>query len=276
MRLSGRKWVSRLRKAGKSYRPADIIRLSRNDESWKRHVCNRESTEPGIGRRVEAFLGRVFRQTSVASSGGSLNPFESKLDDIQRVRWHVAARTFGNAHSTLVGLLVDWWISLSPEHHTAIESGPTNGYAELGKRGQCDALFCSDGDPLGLLEVEGIRLIETANKIGYFFDAKRPHLEALEFAVFLIYSYNPTGIGSQRLFAPAITDEVMATIREVTRTHPGKSVAVIGLDKAFDRHRTGVRALNEWYMGSPSRIHGSLLRDGEQIDQATFVESIRQ
>lgn len=204
-----------------------------------------------------------------------MNPFEIRLDDLKRVRWDVAARTFGNAHSTLVGMLVDWWISLSRERHTAIESGPTNGYSEQGKRGQCDALFCSDGVPRGVLEVEGTRLIETAKKIGYFFDAKRPYLEGLEFAVYLVYAYNPMGIGGERQFPPAITNEVLATLREVSRTHSEKSIALVGLDKCLDRCRTGVRALNEWYMGTPTHIHGLLFKNGELVDQVTLVERVQ-
>lgn len=202
-----------------------------------------------------------------------MHPLETRLDDLKRVRWDVAARTFGNAHCTLVGLLVDWWISLSPERHTAIESGPTNGYSEQGKRGQCDALFCTDGVPRGVLEVEGTRLVETAKKIGYFFDAKRPYLECLEFAVYLVYAYNPAGIGGERQFPPAITDEALATIRQVSLAHSEKSIALVGLDKCFDRCRTGVRALNEWYMGTPTRIHGQLFRNGELVHQVTLVEN---
>lgn len=202
-----------------------------------------------------------------------MNPFETRLDALKRARWEVAARTFGNAHSTLVGLLVDWWISLSPERHTAIESGPTNGYSEQGKRGQCDALFCCDGVPRGVLEVEGTRVIQTANKIGYFFDAKRPYLEGLEFAVYLIYAYNPAGIGGERQFPPAITDDVLGTIREVTRTHPDKSIALLGLNKRLDRCRAGVRAVNEWYMGTPARIHALLFRSGNRLDEVTLTEN---
>lgn len=69
---------------------------------------------------------------------------------------------------------------------------------------------------------------------------------------------------------------MLATIREVSRTHSKKSIALVGLDKCFDRCGTGVRALNEWYMGTPTRIHGLLLRNGHPVDQATLVEKARK
>jgi hypothetical protein len=79
------------------------------------------------------------------------------LYSLKTVRWDTALRTYGNNHATLIGLLVDWWVSGAPEHRWALESGPTNGYAAPGVRGQCDALFCCDHAPLGVLEVEGYR-----------------------------------------------------------------------------------------------------------------------
>jgi len=61
---------------------------------------------------------------------------EELLSKIKEARWETVIRTFGNDHSTLIGVLVDWWISLDRSNHTALESGPTNGYAEKDKRGQ--------------------------------------------------------------------------------------------------------------------------------------------
>jgi hypothetical protein len=73
------------------------------------------------------------------------------FSQLDKVRWHIAAKTFGNDHSTLIGLLVDWWISLSPEVNFALEGGPGIEAGPKEHRGQCDALFCSAGKPLGVL-----------------------------------------------------------------------------------------------------------------------------
>ena len=110
------------------------------------------------------------------------------LNSLKNVRWKVLARTYGNSHSTLIGLLVDWWISMSPEYHSALEGGPTNGYEKKGVRGQCDAMLCYKNDPVGVLEVEGSRYGETARKIGRFFDAKKVNYKSLKFGILLLYS----------------------------------------------------------------------------------------
>jgi hypothetical protein len=64
------------------------------------------------------------------------------FSQLDKVRWHIAEKTFGNDHSTLIGLLVDWWISMSPKTHFALEGGPAIGAGPQEHRGQCDALFC--------------------------------------------------------------------------------------------------------------------------------------
>ena len=52
------------------------------------------------------------------------------LERLAKVPWLVAARTFGNDHATLLGLLVHWWIAEQPNTHTALEGGPGFGYHE--------------------------------------------------------------------------------------------------------------------------------------------------
>src|SRR2546426_891029 len=118
------------------------------------------------------------------------NPFSSLLDDLAAVRWDVASRTFGSDHATLVGLLVEWWVSGAPKIRWALESGPSFGYVEGGAgRGQCDALLCERDLALGLVEVEGYRRVYTAEKIGKFFGSSDRDLSALAFAILLVYAY---------------------------------------------------------------------------------------
>ncbi|NQU21243.1 MAG: hypothetical protein HQ567_08170 [Candidatus Nealsonbacteria bacterium] len=184
------------------------------------------------------------------------------FDDLHRADWTTAARTFGNDHATLIGILTQWWIRLSPSTHTVIEAGPTNGYREKGKRGQCDALFCSSDSPVGVLEVEGSRPIETALKIGYFFDGVYPEIQTLTFGILLVYSYTPTGRGEHRIFPAAITERIAETVCQVSRRHPEKEIVLLGLDKTYERRRDGIRSRNEYYMGVPSLIQGQLWRNG--------------
>lgn len=197
------------------------------------------------------------------------------LQELQKVRWHVAANTFGNDHATLIGLLVDWWISLSPTTHTALEGGPSNGYTKKGMRGQCDALLCNDGLPTGVLEVEGYRYIYTARKIRYFFAAQYPELESLQFAILVLYTYEPIGRGEHRRL-PMVSDaKTLQKVRSLAN-YPGKTVVLISIDKNYIRQHRGIRAKkgNEYYFGEPSKIQGFIFRNGRRLESRTFWEKI--
>lgn len=124
------------------------------------------------------------------------------LHDLKTAQWDTALRTYGNNHSTLIGLLVDWWVSEDPERRWALEGGPTNGYSEQDVRGQCDALFCLDRDPVGVLEVEGSRHRQAAKKIGTFFDGRYKEIQPIRFGILLLYTYEALGRGERR--APPI------------------------------------------------------------------------
>ncbi len=181
----------------------------------------------------------------------------------QAGRWHVAARTIGNDHSTLIGLLIDWWTSMDPEHHWALEGGPGNGLPEGGGRGQRDALFCRGLAPIGVLEVEGYRY--AIEKIGSFFEAHYPELKPLEFRLLLLYNYEPKGRGEQRHLPPAATKETLRKVSDVSAEHPAKSILVIALNKRYARQSEGIRARSEYYFAEPVKIDGRLYVSGECI-----------
>lgn len=189
------------------------------------------------------------------------------LYDLKAVRWDTALQTYGNNHSTLIGLLVDWWVSGDLVHRRALEGGPTNGYSDKGVRGQCDALFCLDHDPIGVLEVEGTRYSETAKKIGTYFDGKYKELKPIRFGILLLYAYQAFGRGTERKLPSAIVQKAIDEIINFTKHHPNKPVIVISLDKKYRRIREGIRSRNEYYMGEPTKIQGRLYENGQEIEQ---------
>jgi hypothetical protein len=196
------------------------------------------------------------------------------LQELQKVRWHVAAKTFGNDHATLIGLLVDWWISLSPTTHTALEGGPSNGYSRKGLRGQCDALFCGNGLPVGILEVEGYRYLYTAKKIKSFFAAQYEELKSLQFGILVLYTYEPTGRGKDRHLPSAADKDTLHEAESITKDYREKVFVVISLDKKYKRQYSGIRAKkgNEYYFGEPSKIQGFLFSRGRLLDKQTLWE----
>lgn len=195
------------------------------------------------------------------------------LYSLRTTRWNTALRTYGNDHATLIGLLVDWWISGDPERRWALEGGPANGYEEPGVKGQCDALFCFDHDPLGVLEVEGTRYQQTARKLGTFFDGRYKEIQPIRFGILLLYAYNVVGIGTQRAFPSALVPEAFEEVQHVTVRHPTKPIIIISLDKTYKRIREGIRAKTEYYQGEPSRIQGFLYENGQNTDEIELKAS---
>jgi len=197
---------------------------------------------------------------------------EKLLKYLQNVRWHVAGKTFGNDHATLIGLLVDWWISLSPATHTALESGPSNGYSRKGMRGQCDALLCNNELPVGVLEVEGSRYLYTAKKIGSFFATRYPELKSLQFGILVLYTYESVGRGKDRYLPSSEDADTLQEVQSLTGKFPDKSVVVISIDKQYVRQCSGIRAQTEYYFGEPSKIQGRLFCNGRRSEPKFFWE----
>jgi hypothetical protein len=191
----------------------------------------------------------------------------------------VAFRTFGNSHATLVGLIVDWWITAAPGSRWALEGGLSFGYHPRGIGGGiCDAIL-GEGDAArglaevarGVVEVEGTRYDETLLKIGRFFSSTSVDLQGLEFGVFLAYAYFPQGRGPKRAIAPLSLEAFIERGRVVTKENPGKHLAILALDKRWERQRSGLRARNEYAMGSPERIRGALLMNGDLISSDLLI-----
>jgi len=177
------------------------------------------------------------------------------LNSLKNAQWIVATNTYGNNHATLIGMFVNWWITLAPETHRVLESGPSFGHLKGG--GFCDAIFCKDCAAVGILEVEGRRGKWAAEKIGKFFAAEYNDLKTLEFAILLLYVYEPKGRGSKRAMPPVGDREGLEEIKRGSRKYAEKPIIVITLDKTYERKPKGIRGRREYYWSKPSAIEGS-------------------
>ena len=194
------------------------------------------------------------------------------FENLNSIDWQTVARTYGNDHSTLIGLIIQWWINILPERNWALEGGPSFGYTRRGKNdgGQCDAILCSDDDALGILEVEGTRLESTIIKLGNFFEARRVEFESLIFAIVLLYAYGPIGRGENRHIPLVATPQIFKTISQVSRKYQTKTLIIITLDKQYERQPNGIRKLSDYYYGNPSEIRCFLYRGGRRIREKVF------
>jgi len=196
----------------------------------------------------------------------------SLISDLATVDWRVAVNTYGNDHSTLIGLLVKWWISGCNGCYWAVEGGPSFGRHKRGTPGggQCDAVLCRDEAAVGIVEVEGTRPVYTIEKVGKFFGSDYEDLRSLEFAIILVYAYSPIGRGDNRGFVPCAKPCVLQAVRGVSAAYPTKSVVLITLDKTYARYRSGIRSRTEFYWGTPCSIRGFLFRSGKEAESQVY------
>jgi hypothetical protein len=187
------------------------------------------------------------------------------LDNLRNARWDTVAKTYGSSHATLIGLLVEWWISSNPDNHWALEGGLSFGRRPRGVGGGiCDALLCEGREAVAVVEVEGTRGVSTAQKIGKFFNAEYEELETLRFAILLLYAYSPKGRGPNRYMPPATDTETIEEVKKVSASYPDKLIIVVAVDKIYEGPQAGVRQHNKYYMSRLSQVNGSLYEGGEE------------
>lgn len=199
------------------------------------------------------------------------------LKTFHKVRWETAGRTFGNDHSTLIGILVDWWIRLSHKNY-ALESGPSVGGGKKGKgRGNCDAMFLEKQlekeQPVGLLEVEGPKIGRwkwCAEKIRRFLD----EYKSLQFAILLTYSYAPKGRGVDRKVKQISFEDIFPCLeaKKIWEQFTDKGIIVIILNKEFEKilNKDLIRARNDYYQCIPKTIEGTLVVNSKNVGREIF------
>ena len=186
------------------------------------------------------------------------------LNELAKVNWRVAVRTYGSFHATLVGLMVAWW-NEQRDNHWALEGGPSFGYRPHGKGGgRCDALLCDSSGPAIVLEVAGNRYTYTLQKIGHFFDAEYPELETLHAGILLAYAYG--------LKVPSVPMEQLVIEGErIIQQHHDKALIVVAINKRYDDYK-GIRARAEYYRGTVSAISAVEIREGARKERRVYYQ----
>ena len=189
------------------------------------------------------------------------------LESLANARWHVARRTYGNSHASLIGLLVGWWISQDPVHHSALEGGPWFREDD-GEAKACDALLCRDDAPIGVLEVEGLRQERTARKFAtYFATDARFHPR---FGLLLLYRTKPEGRGRNREYPQSASAEALEIVASISSRHPSKDIVVVAMEKACSTPPVDLGPREGYYCGVVTKIGASLYRGGKVIAERTY------
>jgi hypothetical protein len=197
------------------------------------------------------------------------------FEQLDKLRWRTAFRTYGNDHATLIGLIVDWWVSLRPDRNSALEGGPGNREATKGLRGQCDAILCSDAQPVVVLEVEGTRVSHTIDKLRTFLTSTDPELRLLQSGILLLYAYEPKGHGKDRCFLKVMAPDISERILETSKKCGQKEIIVITVDKTYQKQVNGIRLHNEYYYGKPNKAEAFLFVDGKILQSKVLSDTAR-
>lgn len=192
------------------------------------------------------------------------------LDCLGKASWFAAAKSYGNTHCAFIGLIVQWWVGVSPENRWFVSSA-THARNPNNKGGrQCDGLLGEGDNLVGILEVEGTRGGYTAIKLGKYFAAELEHYKSLEFAILFLYAYEPKGRGDKRAYPLAYDPITMGEVAKVSSEFPSKSIIVITLDKRFELPVKGIRTHSRYFHGVTSSIKGYLYVNGREISSRVF------
>ncbi len=182
-------------------------------------------------------------------------------------RGETVFHTFGNNHYSLIGLLVDWWVSSGPQRDV-LEAPPW--YASKADKGlPSDAVLMENGVCRGIVEVEGTNYSKAIDRmLKYIVPENR--FWRMDFGVFLAY---PTK--RKYLEESLPIDDFVKKGKAVTKDHQIQ-LAVLVLDKIWEEQTQGPRARGPqgqknyehvYYNGTPSRLTGTLIENGEEITE---------
>jgi len=123
------------------------------------------------------------------------------LKFVKSVNWETAARTFGNSHNTLIGLLVDAWIRFAPKRkaHYVLEAPPSLEENEKRKekaRRLSDVILVHDVRPVGIVEVEGLDPFKACKKMARYLKMRKP--TRFLFGLCVFYACRPRGGKGQK------------------------------------------------------------------------------
>lgn len=117
------------------------------------------------------------------------------FSSLGKARWDIAARTFGNSHATLIGILSEWWIRQNYSSHTVLDAPPSHGN---GNAGWCDLILCKDDIPIGVVEVEGTKPDHKIKTLDSYFTTNKKTMSGISFGILLAYPSTTKGKGDNK------------------------------------------------------------------------------
>ena len=186
--------------------------------------------------------------------------------------WDRLSRIHGSCHSSMVGLVAGWWVSLSPDHYV-LDGAP--GYRS---RRNADAVLCDSSGPVGVVEVEGYSYLTKAGTIGHYLTPDDCHkaLRGLHLGVLVMYAAKATRRqGETNLLSGEVAsiDRCLESVREITGRLAGTEMLVVAIDKRYDGQVPPVRGISEYHHCTVSRITALRFVGGEEVARAPLLQT---
>ena len=118
------------------------------------------------------------------------NPFNvpdwrSAIRLVQTIPWKMAAGMRGNPHSSLIGLILTWWIANS-ERNWVLDGPPS-----AGQRRVADLVLGRNSAPNAVVEVEGTNYLDKIDTLGMYLRTDDSHFSGISMAILVCYAYPP-------------------------------------------------------------------------------------
>ena len=165
------------------------------------------------------------------------------------VPWGVLRDMRGNPHSSIIGLLSNWWITMA-DPNWILDGPPTSG-----NRRAADVILGSSNAPRIAVEVEGTRPLDKLESLRLYLDSEHADLSSVSVGVLVSYAYPPE--------IPVIPrDEIVEAARSVSAHVGNKWLILVELHKVRATVAADVMNRNNYYKYTFSQVDVGPMRGG--------------
>ena len=165
------------------------------------------------------------------------------------VPWSVLSGMRGNPHSSIIGLLSNWWITIE-DPNWELDGPPT-----AGNRRVADILMGSTNAPRIVVEVEGTRHLDKLESLRLYLDSTYDDLSSVSVGVLASYAYPPD--------IPIIPrDEIVEAAQSVSARLGNKWLILVELHKERATVSADVMNRSDYYKYTFSQVNVGPMRGG--------------
>lgn len=167
----------------------------------------------------------------------------------ESIPWGVLKGMRGNPHSSIIGLLSSWWITME-DPNWVLDGPPT-----AGNRRVADILMGSTDAPRIVVEVEGTRHLDKLESLRLYLHSEYADLSSVSVGVLVSYAYPPE--------IPIIPrDEIVEAARSVSAQLGNKWLILVELQKAPATLSVDVMNRSDYYKYVFSQVDVGPIRGG--------------